>query len=224
MRLARLFRASPSDEPRIEPRDRQAPAGPANQEAASGFDGGGARADSSAYADSLVLDLIGGTADASSARFTVKTGDDTASTATDALFGSLYEQYCQALDSPLTPRADTWVPAPGGEDVSYGEQHQTRSRLGDGTISPIADVLGDIYNLEQAFGPMFGHSSHSAAVSDNVPEVLRLFAPPEYGAALSHKPGPILPSLVRREHHTLSIDSPVRPLNTPHSREQEPTR
>lgn len=224
MRLSRLFRNTVPDEPRIEPQDQRSPAREGDRkDAASTRIREGASSEPAAYEDNLVLDLLAGTAEASSARFVFKIGDDTAGTATDALLGSLYEQYCQALDAPLAPRSDVWVPAPGGEDVSWGEQHQGGSG-GDDIISPIAAVLGDIHSLEQAFGPINSGAHHAVAATDEVPEVLRLFAPAEYHAALSRRPGRILPSLVRREHHTLSIDSPVRPLNTPHSREQEPTQ
>lgn len=41
-----------------------------------------------------------------------------------------------------------------------------------------------------------------------VPEILRLFAPPEFHAEAAHGAA-ALPPLTRREHHALSVDSPL---------------
>ncbi|WP_250475280.1 TagK domain-containing protein [Caballeronia sp. GAFFF1] len=177
----------------------------------------------SPYGENAVLDLLGGAADSSSARFIVKAADDAGSSAGDRLMGSLYEQYCQALDSPLASLPDTWVDAASGEGMPLRDQELASHRWRDQAVGPVAAILGDISNLEQAFGPMHHIGPYAAASVEEVPEVLRLFAPPEYHAASARRPSPILPSLVRREHHTLAIDSPVRPLNTPHEREQKET-
>jgi hypothetical protein len=228
MRFASLFRTAPSNEPRTEPQGQRFSSGEINSPQAA-FEAGYERAsdnapyESSAYGESPVLDVIGGAADSSSARFIVKAADEAGSTAGDRLLGSLYEQYCQALDSPLATLSNTWVGAASGDDVSLAEQDLTARRWGDDAVGPVAAVLGDIHNVEQAFGSMHHNAPHAAAEIDDVPEVLRLFAPPEYHAAQARSPGAILPSLVRREHHTLAIDSPVRPLNTPHELEQKET-
>ncbi len=178
----------------------------------------------SPYGENPVLDLLGGAADSSSARFIVKAADETGSSAGDRLMGSLYEQYCQALDSPIASLADAWVDAASSDEMPLGDQELVSHRWRDDAVGPVAAILGDISNLEQAFGSMHHIGSHHAAASvEEVPEVLRLFAPPEYHAASARRPSPILPSLVRREHHTLAIDSPVRPLNTPHEHEQKET-
>ncbi|VXB38674.1 conserved hypothetical protein [Burkholderia sp. 8Y] len=222
MRLSRLFRTGPSNERRIEPQGQQV----SGKRLSGGQDAGPrARGDefhgSSSYEENPVLDLLGGAADSSSARFIVKAADETGSSAGDRLMGSLYDQYCQALDSPLATLSDAWVNADSGEDLSLGDQELASRRWRDDAVSPVAAILGDISSLEQAFGPMQPMGPNAAASMEDVPEVLRLFAPPEYHAASTRRPSPILPSLVRREHHTLAIDSPVRPLNTPHERERK---
>jgi hypothetical protein len=88
-------------------------------------------------------------------------------------------------------------------------------RAGPIGTESIETILSGTRVLEDVFGPLRNGEAPEPEV-EPVPEILRLFAPPEYGAAASRGMPALPPALARREHHSLSIDSPLPvPAPTP---------
>jgi hypothetical protein len=81
------------------------------------------------------------------------------------------------------------------------------------TGNPIADIFGDIDSVDQAFGTLRPGMIPEPHERDTAPEILRLFAPPEYKAK-GRVNATIPPALTQREHHTLAIDSPLTELGS----------
>ena len=81
--------------------------------------------------------------------------------------------------------------------------------VGHGATGSISDLLSDIERLEEAFGPLRHGESLDPVVSEVVPEILQLFAPPEFHTTALHRSTLLPPPLARREHHALAIDSPM---------------
>lgn len=71
----------------------------------------------------------------------------------------------------------------------------------------IETLLSGEPNLEDAFGRLEPALTADLEI-ESMPEVLRLFAPPEFHAAESRRTADLPPPLTRREHHALSVDSP----------------
>ncbi|MBN3775997.1 TagK domain-containing protein [Burkholderia sp. Ac-20345] len=132
---------------------------------------------------------------------------------TDDLVETLHAQYWRALTDPHTALSGSW-----------GEQL-------DSHATPVASVMPDSHdlwptptnaaasgsievmlsgkrNLEDAFGHLNTGFTPELEI-EPVPEVLRLFAPPEFHAAEARRAPALPPALTRREHHALSVDSPL---------------
>jgi hypothetical protein len=228
MRLPRIFGAKALNARRSEPAAHAVERGDPQASARRVRIDDDARANDST---NPVLDLLGDSADANWARYATRIEEGvppTEGAAGARLMSALYEQYCQALDAPLSGSAGEWVGATDVADALAEDRDRRergegqRGQRGDSSSSPIAAILGDIHNVQQAFGPLARMSAEGIAEADEVPEVLRLFAPPEYHAAAARRVGAMPPSLVRREHHTLAIDSPIRPLNIPNQHQEHP--
>jgi hypothetical protein len=127
---------------------------------------------------------------------------------------ALHEQYWRALDDPHASLADEWAGQSAAGSVLKGvpsvespdarqEQH-----AGPADTGSIETILLGARVLEDVFGPLRKGEVPEPEV-EPVPEILRLFAPPEYRAAAARRMPALAPALARREHHALSIDSPV---------------
>lgn len=68
-------------------------------------------------------------------------------------------------------------------------------------------LFGD-RTLEDVFERLDGHTE-TALDDEPIPEILRLFAPPEFQAAAARRGSALPPALTRREHHALTVDSPL---------------
>jgi hypothetical protein len=144
---------------------------------------------------------------------------------TPDLIRALHDQYCRALDDPLAPLAGDWC----SHDASADGPNESAPRApcelegpcpefeaGGASMSGgggfIEGLLSGVRTLEDCFGRLSAAPGPGALrdlKADSVPEILRLFAPPEYHAAASHRSAALPPALARREHHALGIDSPL---------------
>lgn len=130
----------------------------------------------------------------------------------DDLISSLHRQYCQALDNPFgpVPAADWESPAePSGRYVRSESGLPVDPRLHQAGHDSIEGLLSGAQLLDHAFGPLRESDLGSLPESEPVPAILRLFAPPEYLASAVRSMATLPPVLARREHHSLSIDSPL---------------
>lgn len=166
------------------------------------------------HGSGAVFGLIGTPASIDDARAS-HTPDGIASDADD-LLKVLYGQYCRALDDPKASLAGDWIAqaTPAGDHgadltslIDYA--HQPAS-----SFDSIETFLSGAYKMEHAFGPIGTGEAPELTAMEPVPEILRLFAPPEYAASALRRPSALPPELARREHHALGIDSP---LSMPHS-------
>jgi hypothetical protein len=130
----------------------------------------------------------------------------------DDLISSLHRQYCQALDNPLGPVFGTIWESPSESTGQYvlGESAlPVDLRFFHGGQDSIEALLSGAQLLDHAFGPLGEEELGSLPESEPVPEILRLFAPPEYLASAFRSMATLPPTLARREHHSLGIDSPL---------------
>jgi hypothetical protein len=130
----------------------------------------------------------------------------------DDLISSLHRQYCQVLDNPLGPVV--------GKDWESSSESSGRYVRGEAALpvdpelhhagqDSIEALLSGAQLLDHAFGPLRESDLGNLPESEPVPEILRLFAPPEYLASAFRSMSTLPPALVRREHHSLGIDSPL---------------
>ncbi|ALL64996.1 hypothetical protein K788_0002499 [Paraburkholderia caribensis MBA4] len=138
----------------------------------------------------------------------------------DDLLASLQNQYYQALESPHALPHAPWA----SSSLPLAEHAWTLTSAGDARCddisAPIGDFLSDIQKLEEAFGPLRRGVS-DVGQPEEIPEILRLFAPPEYHASVACRAAAIPPTVARRDHHTLAIDSPLAALGH-HSNRTDP--
>jgi hypothetical protein len=131
---------------------------------------------------------------------------------TDDLISSLHRQYCQALANPLGPVAGTdWESSSesSGRYVRGESALPPDPHLRDGSQDSIEALLSGAQLLDHAFGPLRESDLGSLPETEPVPEILRLFAPPEYLASAFRSMSALPPTLARRDHHSLGIDSPL---------------
>ncbi|MEA3082894.1 MAG: hypothetical protein QOC89_591 [Paraburkholderia sp.] len=114
------------------------------------------------------------------------------------LMASLYDRYCRALDDPQSALEGDWI-APSARPTA---SHQVPDLTSQQQAASVDALLSGAQRVEQAFGKLEGDPCATVAV-ESAPDILRLFAPPEFRAQSSRLP----PALVRREHHATSIDS-----------------
>ncbi|HFT8006124.1 TPA: TagK domain-containing protein [Burkholderia cenocepacia] len=130
---------------------------------------------------------------------------DTSDT-TDVLINTLHAQYWRALADPHTAATAEWG------SVAAAAEPATRTTALDSAACPDASrdhdsietllfgdrTLEDVFErLDERTGPL--------PDTEPAPEILLLFAPPDFRATAAQHP----PALTRREHHALTIDSPL---------------
>lgn len=130
---------------------------------------------------------------------------------TDALIDTLHAQYWRALTDPGAPIASAWAPSVDDtlpHEITPDHPHDVHAYENSGRSDSIETLLSRNRTIEDAFGHLDGHM---APVSDgeSIPEILQLFAPPEFHAASARRAPAPPPPLTRREHHALSVDSPL---------------
>ncbi|WP_175916461.1 MULTISPECIES: TagK domain-containing protein [unclassified Burkholderia] len=125
---------------------------------------------------------------------------------TDVLIDTLHAQYWRALADPHASVTVEWASTAGeAEPIT-----RTSAPDSQGCPDPRRDhdsieamLLGD-RTLEDVFERLDEHSA-SLPEDEPVPEILHLFAPSDFRAEAVQHP----PALTRREHHVLTMDSPL---------------
>jgi hypothetical protein len=183
-RINEIIKAARKTEPKIIPTARIAQRPPIDQYLS--------RPDREANTNAI-LGLIGTVGNASH-RETDKVG------ANDVI-GSLYDQYCRALDDPLASFSSDWSAPASIEQASLSDPEPLSTRHAES----IEAVLSGRRDIEDVFGILTKENSPPAVIAEPIPEILHLFAPPEFKGRASRLPS----ALVRREHHASGIDSPL---------------
>lgn len=129
---------------------------------------------------------------------------------TDVLIDTLYAQYWRALADPHASVIVEWA------STAEAEKPATRAIAPDSQHCPDANrdhasidaLLFGNRTLEDVFEQL---NEHAAPLLDDepVPEILRVFAPSEFRATTARHPPALPPALTRREHHALTMDSPL---------------
>ncbi|WP_250481976.1 MULTISPECIES: TagK domain-containing protein [unclassified Caballeronia] len=132
----------------------------------------------------------------------------------DELVQTLHAHYCAALGSSYFMVSGSWesslVTAP--PVATPAMSHDDAVARADMSIS---GLFAEPQRLEEAIGPLgpgdeLGREDMNMAAA---PEILALFAPPEYQLDDALRRRFVPPALARREHHTLAIDSPLPEFN-----------
>ncbi|RQS18318.1 TagK domain-containing protein [Burkholderia sp. Bp8998] len=197
-----------------EPALRNEPCGPEKQEGSADF----LRLDPSdrSGSNTSILDLIGSHGVAADA---VRGKRGAGSQAmpfperADDLVQTLHAQYWRALTDPHTALSGSWGEQLDPPATSLASVTPDSHDVGPTQASPagrgsIEVLLSGERNLEDAFGRLERSFTPELEI-EPVPEVLRLFAPPEFRAAEARRAPAPPPALTRREHHALSVDSPL---------------
>ncbi|KVE33605.1 hypothetical protein WI93_24025 [Burkholderia vietnamiensis] len=163
--------------------------------------------------DDDVLDKLGiGSMDGAAAQMGMSSDASTAaSDSPDRLVAALHAQYWRALTDPNATVSAEWAP--------MANEAATHACAPDSHDDPHAHVVPE--HAESIEALLFGHRTledvfdrldgHGETILDDepIPEILRLFAPPEFQAAAARRGPTLPPSLTRREHHALTVDSPL---------------
>jgi hypothetical protein len=127
----------------------------------------------------------------------------------DTLVDALHAQYWRTLSDPHASLAGSCArpvdePSTHAATREAPDQPQAEDTHREST-SVEAMLLGECM-LEDLFGRL---EETLALEEPHVPEVLRLFAPLEFHVADARRAPALPPALTRREHHGLSVDSPL---------------
>ncbi|WP_144159860.1 TagK domain-containing protein [Paraburkholderia sp. BCC1885] len=150
-------------------------------------------AKSHAESDDAIYGLIGTDSMASAGRSDEAHPDD--------VIGSLHKQYWRALNDPLAPLGVDWAVPVSSAHRSLPESQREEPHECDS----IETLLSGARGIDDAFGVLGTGEALDVTAAASAPEILLLFAPPEFKAAPSRLP----PALARREHHAVGIDSPL---------------
>ncbi|MEM5435502.1 TagK domain-containing protein [Paraburkholderia diazotrophica] len=161
-----------------------------------------------------IYDLLGTSSDAGHDSATRAQDETPATTGPDDIIRRLNDQYYQAIASSRFSLTGEWVGSGLRAEHASTRQPWEEHDGNDRATGSIADLLSDIEELEEAFGPLRHGESPEPVMPEPMPEILQLFAPPEFHATASQRSVSLPPSLARREHHTLAIDSPMAAFNT----------
>ncbi|BAX63407.1 TagK domain-containing protein [Burkholderia stabilis] len=153
--------------------------------------------------DDVLSELGIGSMDIAPARAPVANADST-----DSLVETLHAQYWRALTDPQAVVTAEWVPL-ADEQAPHALAPDSQVAPGvHGEYDSIEALLSGNHTLEDVFERLDRHAEH-VPDDESVPEILRLFAPPEFHAAAARRGPALPPALTRREHHALSVDSPL---------------
>lgn len=214
MRLFRFQRHRQLDTSLIEPELPNEPSDPENRE--DGADALLFERSDLAGGNPSILDLIGSHG-MSGSDVRRKLGAGSRETPypehTDDLVETLYAQYWRALADPHTALSGSWSessdsPATPVASVTHDSHDVLPTPANPANPGSIEVLLSGKRDLEDAFGQLDTGSAPELEI-EPTPEVLRLFAPAEFHAAELRRAPTLPPALTRREHHALSVDSPL---------------
>ncbi|WP_126284764.1 TagK domain-containing protein [Burkholderia stagnalis] len=129
----------------------------------------------------------------------------------DGLVAALHAQYWRALTDPHATANAEWSPMvdePAAHAFAPDSHDALRAHVDLERAGSIEALLFGDRTLEDVFERLGAHTE-PALDDEPIPEVLRLFAPPEFQAAATRRGPALPPALTRREHHALSVDSPL---------------
>lgn len=129
----------------------------------------------------------------------------------DTLVDALHAQYWRTLADPHAAfTGSCGLPADGPASRAATREAPDEPLAEDTPCdsTSVESLLVGECVLEDVFGRLEGALA-LALEEACVPEVLRLFAPPEFHAADARRGPALPPPLTRREHHALSVDSPL---------------
>lgn len=169
-----------------------------------------------AGSNTSILDLIGNygvTADSTRGKHGTGSQAMPFPERTDNLVETLHAQYWRALTDPHTALSGSWGEQPDAHatpvaSVMPDSHDLCPTPTAAAASGSIEVMLSGERNLEDAFGQLDTGCTFGLEI-EPVPEVLRLFAPPEFHAAEARRAPALPPALTRREHHALSVDSPL---------------
>lgn len=154
---------------------------------------------------------IGSTDDAAAHAYASSSTPDAGTDSTDTLIEKLHAQYWRALVDPHALITAGWAPLSEVDEptprAAASDSHDKPDALDD--RDSIETLLFGNRTLEDLFERLDEQHTGPALDDEAVPEILRLFAPPEYQAAAAQRGPALPPPLTRREHHALSVDSPL---------------
>ncbi|WP_423396209.1 TagK domain-containing protein [Burkholderia sp. LMG 21824] len=154
---------------------------------------------------------IGGIDSASAHMRTSARAPTAAADSPDALVDTLHAQYWRALTDPHAAVSTEWAQMadePAAHTASPDPQDALHAHGNLGGSDSIETLLFGNRTLKDVFEQLDGHAE-TALDDEPIPEILRLFAPPEYQAAAARRGPALPPALTRREHHALTVDSPL---------------
>ncbi|KVU84793.1 hypothetical protein WK76_24055 [Burkholderia ubonensis] len=217
MRSLRLPWRRHLDAPEIEPVLRDPPARVVDR--APSTDLFRSESSDSSYGNAVILDLIGNAglndrlvptgADGETSTRTTGMTDDTDHT--EDVIGNLHAQYWRALTDPHASFTSSWVrqpDEPSAHPVTHEMSADWQTFVGSDRPGSIEALLTGERRLDDVFGNLEQDSPPDLEI-EAIPEVLRLFAPPEFHTADARRAPAVPPALTRREHHALSVDSPL---------------
>jgi hypothetical protein len=162
--------------------------------------------------ENAVLGLIGSGMPASERVTSHERGAAAHASEAHDIIGALHDQYCKVLDDPYALLANHWAADRMAADEITADtsagRHDPLASINAQTGS-IDELLSGERALRDVFGPLNEGQTPESAQLEPVPDVLRLFAPAGYLAAAARRSPSPAPSLARREHHSLAIDSPL---------------
>jgi hypothetical protein len=177
--------------------------------ASAAIDNGSCGSDSrSSCGSGGFLDLFNEFSDVAHGRSASERDEASAATAHDDLMATLGDRYYRALESADSLFGE-WVDGGASSGEMSADIPAANRDFSDAPSSPIIGLLSDLERLEEAFGPLRNAGVGVPFEVEKVPEILRLFAPPEFQASAARRLDTVLPSIARRDHHTLAIDSPL---------------
>ncbi|OXJ14860.1 TagK domain-containing protein [Burkholderia sp. AU6039] len=130
---------------------------------------------------------------------------------TDALIDALHAQYWRTLTDPGASIASAGAPSIDDTlppEIAPDHLRDAHACEKPGRADSIETLLSGNRTLEDAFGHLDGQLE-PVTDGESVQEILHLFAPPEFHAEAARRAPAPPPPLTRREHHALSVDSPL---------------
>lgn len=168
--------------------------------------------DQNVHGSDTVFGLIGSPLAYDRSQFSAE-GDGILSAADD-LIDSLRRQYWQALSDPSAVFA-TVVELSCEETSDLMPPYAAEPEPVQSDAGPMEEWLGGRMSIDAAFGPLGPAENLDLILDRPAPDTLHLFALPEYHAVEARRPPDLLPLLTRREHHMLTVDSPMSMLFRP---------